>query len=507
MLQLEYLVQRDKFTLASSAMMQSQNQATIIGREAELKILRRIYESNRAELLAVYGRRRIGKTYLISEFFKNKGYYFELTGAKDSPLKQQLNNFRTELGDAFYAGEKQILPENWQEAFDQLRKTVQKIPTDEKIILFFDELPWLASRRSGILSALEHVWNRYLSRLDNLILIVCGSSASWMINKVIYNKGGLYGRLTEQIHLKPFGLSETEQYFRSKNIILDRKQIIEIYLAFGGVAKYLANIMPGKSSAQIISENCFNKHGFLTFEFNKLFDSLFEKPNVYIAVVTALANKRTGLTQFELQKIVNKHSGGGFTKILEDLENSGFILACSEYPYRAKGKTYRLIDEYSLFYLTWIKPALENQFNNVNENYWQNVQNSPSYFAWAGYAFEGVCLKHIDKITDALKISVVTKSYASWSHISKADHKGAQIDLLIDRNDNCINLCEIKFCNGEYVVNKEYADKLKYKKLCFAEQTQTKKSLFSTLITTYGAKINQNYLVAIDNQLTMDALF
>lgn len=484
-------------------------QNTIIGRIPELEILERISVSTQAEFLAVYGRRRIGKTYLISEYFKNKGYYFELTGAKEAPLKTQLNNFREEFADAFYAGVKQEMPNSWQEAFNQLRRKAKELNPDKKIILFLDELPWLASRRSSILSSLEHVWNRYLSRLNNVILIVCGSAASWMLQKIIYNKGGLYGRLTAEIHLKPFTLGETELYFKAKGITLDRKQIIELYLAFGGVAKYLANVKKGKSSSAIISESCFSQNGALLQEFPKLYESLFEKPQQHIAIINSLATKKSGMTQDEIIQSTGISSGGGLTRLLHELEDSGFILEMSEFSRKKKEARYRLIDEYSLFYLAWIKPALDSQLKNIAPNYWQSIQNSPAYTAWAGYAFEGICLKHVDKIMEALKISVVARTSSTWSYKPRKDddQKGAQIDLVIDRADRCINLCEIKFCNDIFLVKNNYADNLRYKKSCFQEQTQTKKSLFTTLITTYGATINPSYLASIDNQLTMDVLF
>ncbi|MFM8454833.1 MAG: AAA family ATPase [Gammaproteobacteria bacterium] len=483
--------------------------STIVGRVPELSVLEKIYHSNQAEFLAVYGRRRIGKTYLISEFFKNKGYYFELTGTKDAPLKTQLSNFREEFADTFYAGVKQELPSSWQEAFNQLRRKINTLDSNKKIIIFLDELPWLASQRSGILKSLEHVWNRYLSRLSNVILIICGSAASWMLNKIIYNKGGLYGRLTAEIHLKPFTLGETELYLNSKGIYLDRKQIIELYLAFGGVAKYLSNVSKGKSSAQIISETCFSMEGALPLEFQKLYDSLFDKPQQHIAIVNCLSNKRSGMTQSEIFKKTGMRSGGGFTRLLKELEASGFVLAINEFGCKKKETKYRLIDEYSLFYLSWIKPSLENQLNNIPVNYWLNIQNSQAYATWAGYAFEGICLKHINKIIEALKISVVARSSTAWSYVSnkKEGQAGAQIDLVIDRLDNCINLCEIKYYNSVFQLTKNYAENLRYKKSCFQEQTKTKKSLFTTLITSYGAEKNQHYLASVDNQLTMDVLF
>lgn len=482
---------------------------TIVGRTAELAVLDKIIASAQAEFLAVYGRRRIGKTYLISEYFKPKGYYFELTGTKDASLKTQLNNFREEFADAFYAGVKQEAPKSWQEAFNQLRRKVEELDTNTKVIIFLDELPWLAARRSGILKSLEHMWNRYLSRFKNVILIVCGSAASWMLRKIIYNKGGLYGRLTAEIHLKPFTLGETEAYLQARGIFLDRKQVIDLYLVFGGVAKYLSSISKGKSSAQIISETCFSPEGALPLEFPKLYDSLFDKAQQHIAIVSALLSKKSGMTQEEILKKTGIRSGGSFTRVLNELEESGFIQSTTEFLNKKREAKYRLIDEYSLFYLTWIKPVVGNQFKNIAKNYWQTLQNSPAYAAWSGYAFEGICLKHVDKIIEALKLSVVARSCSVWSYRPNKEEPqaGAQIDLVIDRADNCINLCEIKFCNSPFQVTKSYAEKLRYKKACFQMQTKTKKSLFITLISSYGAMVNQYYLASVDNQLSMDVLF
>ncbi len=484
----------------------------IIGRQRELAILEGLYHSAQAEFLAIYGRRRIGKTYLIRQYFKNKGYYFELTGAKNASRADQLSNFREAFADAFYNGVLQEKPTTWQAAFMQLRRKVETLDSKQKIILFLDELPWLASQKSGVLSSVEHVWNRYLSSLDNVILIVCGSTASWIIKNIINNRGGFYGRLTAQIHLQPFTLGETELYLQSRNITLDRKQVIELYFAFGGVAKYLSYIKRGKSAAQNITELCFDQYGALTSEFPKLYGSLFDDFQLHVAIVNVLARKHYGVTQHEIAAELKISTGGGVTKVLNELEGSGFILSVSVFGHKKKNKQYRLIDEYSLFYLTWIQPALENHLKKVATNYWQSIQNTPNYTTWAGYAFEGVCLKHVEKLVKALELTVVARSCTAWSYKPKHNdennlEKGTQIDLVIDRSDKCINLCEIKFYNKPFQVTREHAENLQYKKECFLEQTKTKKTLFTTLIASYGAAVNEHYLSAVDEQITMDALF
>ncbi len=479
---------------------------TIIGRKTELALLDQITATPEAALLAVYGRRRIGKTFLVHEYFKEQGYFFELTGTRNASLKTQLEHFREAFAETFHAGLLQPVPKSWQEAFYQLRKIIESLDTEKKIILFFDELPWLAGPRSQFLASLEHVWNRYFSRQKNIIVIVCGSAAAWMLKKIIYNKGGLYGRLTAEIHLKPFTLGETESYLQSQGVFLDKKQIIELYLAFGGVAKYLSNIPKGQSSAQIIAQTCFNPTGFFPLEFPKLYESLFEKPKVYMDIVTALAEKKSGLNQTALLKKIKMQSGGKFTQVLKELEVSGFIASITEFGHKKKHTVYRLIDEYSLFYLTWIKPALSAGLPTLSPSYWHSLQNSPAYTTWAGYAFEGICLKHVNKIIKALNIEIIARGISAWSFQSKTQ-RGAQIDLVIDRADNCINLCEIKYYNVPFTVTQDYADTLRYKKACFQEQTGTRKSLFTTMISSYGITSNPHALASIDAAVTMDILF
>ena len=477
----------------------------IFGRQQELKILDTIYTSDKAELLALYGRRRIGKTFLISEYFKNKGIYFELTGIKGAKPAEQLRNFVTEMSDTFWHGQIVTQPKNWQEAFTLLRREIEKTLTTKKIILFFDELPWLASARSKFLAALDHFWNRYASRNKQVIVIICGSATSWMIKKIANSKGGLHGRITREMRLLPFDLTETEGYLRRKNIELDRKQIIDIYMSIGGVPKYLSYIERGKSANQIINDLCFSPNGPLFKEFNKLYHSLFDHAEHHIKIIKELAKKSSGLSQDELLKKVGLTSGGTASDILNELEESGFIIYI---PTFSKGKIYKLTDEYSLFYISWIATAPKTGLHGIDKDYWLKKQHSRAYSAWAGHAFETICLKHIRKIKAALGITAVSTTESSWLYKpTTKEQKGAQIDLVIDRTDNCINLCEIKYYNKEFTVSKQYADELTDKKHIFLETTNTKKTLFTTLITTYGAVKNTNYLTAVDNQLTIDDLF
>jgi len=479
----------------------------ILARQQELKILEKIYLSKNPEFLAIYGRRRVGKTFLIRQFFRDKGFYFEVTGIRKGSLKQQLQAFSIEFARVFANREINNPPCDWMEAFAALRKALEGISKHERVILFFDELPWIASPRSGFLQAIDHFWNRYFSDDRRVILIVCGSAASWMIKKVIRNKGGLHGRLTAQMRLLPFNLAETESFLLHRDIKLDRKQLIDIYMAIGGVAKYLTLIEKGQSSLQTVSELCFN--GPLFNEFNELYASLFEHHNRHVSVVKALAQRACGLTLAEISENSKISSGGGLSDILTELEESGFIIPIGHFGKKKKNAVYKLVDEYSLFYLKWIAQAKSMDLTRVDDQYWLKMASSPSGRAWSGYAFESLCMKHVNKIKEALGIRGVTTSECGWIYKPEKNsgERGVQIDLLIDRADHCINLCEIKYAAEPFVINKSYTAELLAKKAAFVRHTHTKKSVFLTLITTYGVNKKAGDFGVVDVELTMNDLF
>ena len=479
---------------------------TIVGREKEVSLLTKVFNSEKPEFLAIYGRRRVGKTYLVREFLKDKGIYFELTGIKDATKSSQLKNFSVVYSDTFLRGESIESPTDWDDALNILRKEIEKSADSQKVIVFFDELPWLASRKSGFLEALDLFWNRYMSSRKNFVLVICGSAAEWMIKKIVSNKGGLHNRLTEPpINLMPFTLKQTEQYLKSMNVHLERKQIVDIYMALGGVPYYLNLVSRGKSSAEVISDLFFGKQAPLLSEFHNLFDSLYNNPQKHIEVIKALAQTKQGLTQTEIfSKVKSLSPGGGAVLVLEELENCGFVYRIHDFGKKKKDARYRLIDGFTLFYLKWV--AGQSEFG---EHFWVRKKGSASYNTWAGYAFENLCFLHYREILRALEISVVAEAKSGWRYMpsKSAVDEGVQIDLLIDRADKCINLCEIKFYDDELMINKAYAQVLKKKKSCFREKTGTKKTLFTTMITTYGVTKDKHYLDAVDGQLTMDALF
>ncbi len=478
----------------------------LIGRDNEKKKLTKILNSKQAEFLAIYGRRRVGKTFLIREFFRKKQPYFELVGQNNSDLKSQLGNFYNSITDAFKPDLPIKKPENWKEAFSILTKLI-KSQKRGKIIIFFDELPWLATRRSGLLEALDHEWNCTWSQIENLKLIVCGSAASWMLEKLIHSKGGLYNRVTDVIHLKPFTLGESNRFLKSKGIKLKAMQVLELYMVMGGIPYYLNQIEKGKSAAQVINSLCFNEEGLLFTEFSRLFESLFDSADGHYKIIRQIAKKGNNIRRNDLLELTGHKSGGGFKKKIQELKMSGFIKEIVPYGKKTRDMTIKIVDEYTLFYLQWIEP-LQLKASMVNSKFWLNAVKHPKYQTWSGYAYEAVCMKHIDNILNALEIESISGEIGCWQFISPkgSEKQGAQIDMLIDRFDNTINVCEIKFSNEPFVIDKTYAKNLSKKIDVFEETTKTKKQIFLTMITTFGAKKNMYSEDLVDSEVTLDDL-
>lgn len=479
----------------------------IIGRLPEIQMLTQMEQSSKPVFLAVYGRRRVGKTFLINEFFKGKGLFFSITGVKDAKLESQLKNFSLEYSEIFLKGKPVNPPRDWMDAFRQLWEKIKKENQKQKIILFFDELPWLASKKSAFLEALDYFWNRHFSQRDNLIVVICGSAASWMIQKVISHKGGLHGRITHQIRLHPFSLEETNDFLQSQGIVLDFRQIVELYMAIGGIPKYLSYVESGVSATQNIQKMCFSREGFLVSEFNKLYSSLFSDYEKHVAVVKALSAAPYGLSYEQLLKKTGLKSGGSASHLLDELSESDFIGRVPLFGKGPKDVIYQLMDEYSLFYLHWIHAAPLNSLKGPSSTYWTKKHQTQSFKSWAGLAFEKICLKHIHKILKALGISGVNTTESIWfCKSSRPEEKGCQIDLVIDRDDHCINLCEIKFYHDEITLTKFHVETFDEKLKTFREKTGTKKTLFKTLITTWGLKEN-TYTSCLDQVVTLKDLF
>jgi AAA+ ATPase superfamily predicted ATPase len=471
-----------------------------IGRKLEKKILKEAIESNEAEMVAVIGRRRIGKTFLVTTSYE-KEIVFEMSGLQDVSLEGQLKNFAAQLTKVVNPTFPIKSPTDWLEAFQLLINYLSPLMGEDKKVVFFDELPWLASPKSKFLSALGYFWNSWASR-ENIVVVICGSAASWMIQKVVHHKGGLHNRITKRIYLQPFTLAETEKYLKSRHIHFDRYQIIHLYMAIGGIPHYLKEVRASRSVIQNIDYLCFSKSGILTDEFSKLYPSLFEQADKHIAVVRALAKKRKGLLRKEIIETAKITNGGGTTSVLKELEQSGFISSYHPFGKRKKDKLYRLTDEYSLFYLQFI----ENRING-GPGTWQHLSQQPAYKSWSGYAFESICMKHLLQIKKALGIANVYTIPYSFNKQGTKEEQGAQIDMLLDRADAVINLIEIKFHKDVYTVSKAYAKQLIEKRSIFKQATKSKKHLSWALITASGFKQNQYSLGLIENHIEMDALF
>lgn len=476
-------------------------QDKLIGRAQEKAILEKALQSERAEMVSVIGRRRIGKTFLIKTIYKEH-LVFELTGTQNAPLSEQLLNFTYAL--QLSSGNLLIgkPPSNWMEAFYILINYLKQLPKDKKPVVFLDELPWLATHKSGFLRGLSFFWNTWAVN-QSIVVVICGSAASWMIQKVVNHTGGLHNRITKRIQLKPFTLTETEQYLRVNNKVkLNRYHILQIYMAMGGIPHYLKEVEAGKSATQNIEDICFSETGLLRDEFSNLYTALFDHSDNHIAIIRALAQKRQGMNRTELIKTAKLPNGGSVTKALNELQQSGFIDFFYPYGKKKNNKLFRLMDEYSIFYLQFIEKHTK-ELNNL----WKQLSQTQTYKVWCGFAFENICLKHISQIKKALSIGGLYSISSSFYKKGTATEKGTQIDLLLDRNDQVINLFEIKFYNKVFTVSKGYAEILKTKIDIFEETTQTKKQLFLTMITTFGITENEHSVGLIDQVLTIDDLF
>ena len=472
---------------------------TIIGRKNELETLHRVYNSYKSEFLILYGRRRVGKTFLINQKF-GEHFTFRITAVANTTLNQQLVNFQS----AFNAAADATLalsevPKTWFEAFQAIIKLAEKDLRPRKVI-FFDELPWFDTYGSDFLSALEHFWNSWASIRADVLLIGCGSAASWMINQLIHNRGGLHNRITERIALQPFSLKETEAFLKWRGAVYDRYQLLELYMVMGGIPHYLENVQVNRSVAQNIDRMFFTPGGLLNLEYGDLYRSLFNNYEKYEAVVEALALKAKGLSRNELLKAAGLSDGGTVSNILEELEQSGFIKRYFPFGKAKRDALFQLVDPYSLFYLTFVKDSKAE-----GQGAWLVQFKSPKWQAWSGYAFEYLCRYHVQSIKKQLGIGSVYTEVSTWR--SQYSEKGAQIDLVIDRNDRVINICEIKFSVNQYRITKAYADNLRNKLTAFRTETKTNKTLFLTMITTFGVSSNKYSEQLVNDSLDMNALF
>lgn len=478
----------------------------MIGRKEEKEYLENLMYEDEPQFIAVFGRRRIGKTFLVRESFNHK-FFFQHTGISNNSLdigtrtKAQLDKFSKSLIEAGYQGDANF--SSWENAFDGLKKLIRE-SSDKKKVIFIDELSWMDTRNSGLVSALESFWNGFATarKEKDIILIVCASATYWMMNNIVNAKGGLHNRLTGQIHLKPFTLNECEEFLNERKIKFTRHQILQSYMILGGVPYYWSLLKKGKSLAQNVDDLFFVDNAPLKNEYDNLYKALFNKPNHYIKIVRVLSNDNKGLTRDEISKKTGISSSGRLTQKLKELEDCGFIRKYIPFGFKEKNSLYQLMDNFTLFYYQFI----EN--NTYDENFWKNQINTPKINAWSGIAFEKVCLEHIPQIKKALGISGVQTTVNSWQCKSDLDSGlfGSQIDLLIVRRDQVINLCEMKYSENNYIVNQGFVKDQKRKISDLITKTKTKYAIHSTLITTYGVEDNA-YSDELQAIITSEDLF
>lgn len=478
----------------------------IIGREKEIEELRNYIHSDKSEFVAIYGRRRVGKTFLVRHAVEDKFTFF-ITGVHGATKNEQLINFAIALQKCSKNSELKV-EKNWLLAFYSLEKYIETLPEGPKI-LFFDELPWMDSQKSGFIRALENFWNSWAALRNDIKLIVCGSATSWIINKIIRDRGGLHNRVTHKIKVDPFHLKECEKYFNTYLFPFSRKQIAECYMTMGGIPYYFSLMKRDLSLSENIDMLFFQPDAPLKDEFSDLYRALFKNWEIYLKIVRCLGSKGVGLSRQEILKLTGITDNGAFSNILEELELCGFIRHypsmikrdSKNKPLRRKSREilYQLIDFYTLFYLKFIEKGKEKDCH-----FWSASYNTPILNAWRGQAFEKLCLCHYRELKEALGISAVNTTLYTWRSVKS--EPGSQIDLVIDRADDTINLCEIKYYSNIFTIDKKYYMNLENKVDSFIEETKTLKAIILTMITTRGLLKNQ-YSSIVTRQVVLDELF
>ena len=472
----------------------------IIGRRLEKELLMDCVNSSKPEFVAIYGRRRVGKTFLVKQLLGNT-FCFYMTGVYECPRSELMAYFQEQL--LAYSGEKRPKPKSWFEAFSQLRDYLCKLPADRPCVVFIDELPWFDTPKSNFLRALDLFWNGWASERDNMKLIVCGSATTWMTGKLLGDRGGLHNRVTRKLYLAPFTLGETAEFLKSKGVEWNQHQIAECYMIMGGTPYYLDMIDKSLGLPANIDRLFFEEGAELSKEYNVLFRSLFKDASMYRRIVKQLAKKAMGMTREQLTSAIKMSAGGKLTEALDNLVACDFLRKYTIFGSTTKGSIYQLTDLYTLFYLHWVKDRAVH-----DETRWSNSIDSPTHRAWSGYAFEQLCLHHISGIKQRLGISGVATSVSSW--VQKADKEkgiaGAQIDLILDRRDQIVNLCEIKYSLNPYEITPSYLAKLIERREAFRQATSTSKAIHLTLITSNGLKRNAQAEM-IQSQVTLEDLF
>lgn len=472
----------------------------LIARENECKQLERCLNSDRSEFVVIGGRRRVGKTFLVEQYFDKK-YAFKFVGAHKQPTPVQLRNFAKAISK--YSGQKQVSFADWFEAFDALEEYLESLPdTGGKKVVFIDEMPWIDAQRSDFVSALENFWNGWGISQENIMLVATGSATSWMMDKIVQNQGGLHARITASIYLSPFTLAETEAYLKKRKITWSRYQIMQCYMIMGGVPHYLSLLDSHDSLAQNIDRLFFKDKAELRIEFDELYNAVFVNPNLYTSIVKALSRHWDGMTRNEILKCT-KIEGSQLTLALKNLEQCDFIAKWSHFGNKKKDAVYRLVDFYTMFYYSFI----END-NDRDEEFWTHNLNNSAIDNWMGHAFEVVCMQHHKQIKKALGIAGMHTAISTWRQSSDNEKvlRGAQIDMIIERADSMIHLCEMKFSVKPYTLKPDYLDRIEKRMWAFQSATNTRHSVVNTFVTTYGLT-NPDCSHLVHSEVKMDNLF
>ena len=476
----------------------------IIGRKAEIKELERLYHSDRPEFVAVYGRRRVGKTFLIKQALKDR-ITFQHTGVSPVDQEGERNRMKTQLESFYYSLLNQGLegvrmPKSWMEAFFLLEQLLMQLDDGSRQVIFLDELPWLDTPRSGFLSAFESFWNGWCSGRDNILLVVCGSATSWILSNLTRSKGGLYGRLTDEIKLSPFTLAECEEYFRHEQIELSRYDIAQSYMVFGGIPYYLSYFRKGLSFEKNVDRILFGRSPRLRDEFNRLFSAIFSNAEDCKKVIRLLATRNSGFSREEIAKFTGLPLGGGLSKTLASLAESDFIQKYIPYGIAGKQERYKLVDNFCLFWLKYVEP------HGKDSTFMSDNQASNILGVWHGVVFEQLCWQHVTQIKRALEIGGVKTSLSVWVRKGDDEHSGVQVDMLIFRNDNIVNLCEMKFTGVPYEIDKEENIRLRERIEALKATLSPKQTVHLTMVTTYGVREGK-YSGIVQSQVVLDDLF
>jgi predicted AAA+ superfamily ATPase len=468
----------------------------MIGRKTEQNTLLNCWHSKESEFVVLYGRRRVGKTYLVNQTFEDK-FFFRFTGSMEYTTRETIEAFRLALTRY---GAKSLSPKkDWMNCFEDLRTLIESDADKEnKKVIFIDELPWMDKPRSRFLPAFEHFYNSWASSRRDILLIVCGSATSWIIKNLFESVGSAFNRVTKRLKLMPFSLAECIEFYQSRNIHMDDREVLESYMIFGGIPYYLNQLERNQSFLENVDRLCFGEEPYLKNELRELIATMFTDSDAYLQIIQQLGKKKMGLTRLEIANSIKQDDGGSLNRILQNMENCDLIRSYDPFGGKKQGQLYQLYDPFILFGNEFMRKK------NRDSAFWRIYSASPAHNAWSGYAFEILCLHHLPQIKQALGISGVITRTCSWK--SKSKENGAQIDLVIDRNDNVVDLCEMKYVIGEFRITDSYRLQLENKISVFMQETKTKKAPHLVMVTTYGVeKIHTHGIVS--NQITMRNLF